>query len=169
MRHKVAKKHFGRRNGPKKALIRGLVESLVRDERIKTTLPKAKELRKHVERAITKGKKGSVHARRVILSKYPNKDTMEKIVDVLSVRFKERPGGYTRIRKLGNRPGDQAPVAYIEFVDYVPPVKDEKWVADNEKRIQEEKSLASKRADKLRSSKRKMQSKSRAFNFARAK
>lgn len=169
MRHKVAKKHFGRRNGPKKALIRGLVESLVRDERIKTTLPKAKELRKHVERAITKGKKGTVHARRIILSKYPNKDTMEKIVDDLSVRFKERPGGYTRIRKLGSRPGDQAPVAYIEFVDYVPPVKDEKWVADNEKRIQEEKSLASKRAEKLRSSKRKMQSKSRAFNFARAK
>ena len=159
MRHIVAKKHFGRRNGPKKALIRGLVESLVRDERIKTTLPKAKELRKHVERAITKGKKGTVHARRIILSKYPNKDTMEKIVDVLSVRFKERPGGYTRIRKLGNRPGDQAPVAYIEFVDYVPPVKDEKWVADNEKRIQEEKSLGAKRAEKLRSSKRKMQSK----------
>ncbi len=169
MRHKVAKKHFGRRNGPKKALIRGLVESLVRDERIKTTLPKAKELRKHVERAITKGKKGSVHARRVILSKYPNKDTMEKIVDDLSVRFKERPGGYTRIRKLGNRPGDQAPVAYIEFVDYVPPVKDEKWVAENEKRIQEEKSRASKRADKLRSNKRKIQSKSRAYNFAKAK
>jgi large subunit ribosomal protein L17 len=169
MRHKVAKKHFGRRNGPKKALIRGLVDSLVRDERIKTTLPKAKELRKHVERAITKGKKGTVHARRVILKNYPNKDTMEKIVDDLSVRFKERPGGYTRIRKLGNRPGDQAPVAYIEFVDYKPPVKDDAWVQENEKRIQSEKSLNAKRSDKLRSNKRKIQSKSRAHNFAKAK
>lgn len=169
MRHKVAKKHFGRRNGPKKALIRGLVESLVRDERIKTTLPKAKELRKHVERAITKGKKGTVHARRIILKSYPQKDTMEKIVDVLSVRFKDRPGGYTRIVKLGSRPGDQAPVAYIEFVDYKPPVKDEAWVQENEKRIQEEKSLHAKRAEKLRASKRKMQEKSRAYNFARAK
>lgn len=169
MRHKVAKKNFGRRTGARKALVKGLVESLVRDERIKTTLPKAKELRKHVERAITKGKKGTVHARRILLKSYPNKDTMEKIVDDLSVRFKDRPGGYTRILKLGNRPGDQAEVAYIEFVDYKPPVKDEKWVQENEKRIQEEKSLASKRADKLRASKRKMQNKSRAANFAKAK
>ncbi len=167
MRHKVMKKHFGRRNGPKKALIKGLVESLVRDERIKTTLSKAKELRKHVEKAITKGKSGTVHARRVILSKYSNKNTMEKIVDVLSVRFKERPGGYTRIRKLGSRVGDQAPIAYIEFVDYVPPVKDEKWVQENEKRVQEEKALSVKRADKLRSSKRKIQCKSRSYNFTK--
>jgi len=153
MRHKVAKKNFGRRTGARKALVKGLVESLVRDERIKTTLPKAKELRKHVERAITKGKKGTVHARRVILKSYPNKDTMEKIVDDLSVRFKDRPGGYTRILKLGNRPGDKAEVAYIEFVDYKPPVKDEKWVQENEKRIQEEKNVATKRAAKLRANK----------------
>jgi large subunit ribosomal protein L17 len=169
MRHKVAKKNFGRRTGARKALVKGLVESLVRDERIKTTLPKAKELRKHVERAITKGKKGTVHARRIILKSYPNKDTMEKIVDDLSVRFKDRPGGYTRILKLGNRPGDKAEVAYIEFVDYKPPVKDEAWVQENEKRIQKEKAVATKRAEKLRASKRKMQNKSRAANFAKAK
>lgn len=169
MRHKVAKKNFGRRTGARKALVKGLVESLVRDERIKTTLPKAKELRKHVERAITKGKKGTVHARRIILKSYPNKDTMEKIVDDLSVRFKDRPGGYTRILKLGHRPGDKAEVAYIEFVDYKPPVKDEAWVQENEKRILKEKTVATKKAEKLRASKRKMQNKSRAANFAKAK
>ncbi len=166
MRHKVAKKNFGRSHGPRKALIRGLVDSLVKEERIKTTLPKAKELRKHVERAITKGKAGTVHARRVIMKDHPNKSTMEKIVDDLSVRFKERPGGYTRIRKVGVRAGDVAPMAYIEFVDYKPPVKDEAWQAANEKRIAEEKSLASKRAAKLRKNKRQIQGKSRIRNRA---
>lgn len=169
MRHKVAKKNFGRRSGARKALIKGLVDALVKEERIKTTLPKAKELRKHVERAITKGKAGTVHARRVLLKSYPNVDTMEKIVDDLSVRFKDRPGGYTRIRKLGNRPGDQAPVAYIEFVDYKPALKDEEWVQSNEKRMEEEKTLHAKRADKLRKNKRKIQEQSRAYNFVKSK
>lgn len=169
MRHRVARKNFGRKDGAKKALIRGLVDALVKEERIKTTLPKAKELRKHVERAITKGKVGSVHARRVILKSFPNVDTMEKIVDDLAVRFKDRPGGYTRIRKLGNRPGDQAEVAYIEFVDFKPPVKDEAWVEENEKLVKEQKTRGARKADRLRKSKRKMQAKSRASNFARAK
>lgn len=169
MRHRISKKGFGRRGGPRKALIRGLVDSLVKEERIKTTLPKAKELRKHVEKAITKGKSGSVHARRVILQSFPNKETTNKIVDDLATRFKDRPGGYTRIVKVGNRPGDQAPVAFIEFVDYKPPVKDEAWIKENEKRIEEEKTLAARRADKLRKRKRKMQSASRSYNAARAK
>jgi len=169
MRHRVQKKNFGRRDGAKKALIRGLVDSLVKEERIKTTLTKAKELRRHVEKAITKGKAQSVHARRIVLAKFPNKNTTNKIVDDLSVRFKERPGGYTRIRKLGLRPGDKAEVAYIEFVDYKPPVKDEAWVTANEEKMRDEKNLAKKRLEKLRKSKRKMQAKSRAYNFARAK
>ncbi len=169
MRHRVQKKNFGRRDGAKKALIRGLVDSLVKEERIKTTLTKAKELRRHVEKAITKGKAQSVHARRIVLAKFPNKNTTNKIVDDLSVRFKERPGGYTRIRKLGLRPGDKAEVAYIEFVDYKPPVKDEAWVAANEEKMRDEKNLGKKRLEKLRKSKRKMQAKSRSYNFARAK
>lgn len=166
MRHRVDKKNFGRRQGARKALMRNLVEALVNEERIKTTLPKAKELRRYVEKAITRGKEGSVHARRLILRDYPNKNVMEKIVDDLSVRFKERPGGYTRIRKVGLRPGDQAEVALIEFVDYKPPVKDEKWVEENKKKTQEQLNVASKRTARLRTRKRKIQSKSRIRNRA---
>lgn len=118
MRHKRVKKHFSRRPGPRKALIKGLVTALVEHERINTTLQKAKELRKHVERAITKGKDGTMHARRVLLSDYANQNTVEKIVTNLAVRFKARAGGYTRILKVGRRPGDCAEMALIEFVDY---------------------------------------------------
>lgn len=118
MRHRRRVKHFGRKQGPRKALIRGLVESLVEHGRIKTTVEKAKETRRHVERAITLGKKGTIAARRLILSRYPQPDIVKSIVDGLSVRFKDRNGGYTRIIKLGQRPGDMAEMAFIEFVDY---------------------------------------------------
>ena len=120
MRHRAQVKHFSRSPEARKALIRGLVMSLVEHERIKTTLSKAKELRRHVERAVTIGRKSDLAATRQLLSKYPSKDTVHKIVHDLSLRFKERPGGYTRILKLGNRPGDGAPMAFIEFVDYDP-------------------------------------------------
>lgn len=120
MRHRAQVKRFSRSPEARKALIRGLVTSLVEHERIKTTLPKAKELRRHVERAITAGRKGDLAATRNLMAKYPNKETVRKIVGDLSVRFKERPGGYTRILKLGNRPGDGAAMAFIEFVDYDP-------------------------------------------------
>lgn len=120
MRHRAQVKRFSRSPEARKALIRGLVSSLVEHERIKTTLPKAKELRRHVERAVTAGRKGDLSATRNLMAKYPNRDTVKKIVSDLSVRFKERPGGYTRILKLGNRSGDGAPMAFIEFVDYDP-------------------------------------------------
>jgi large subunit ribosomal protein L17 len=120
MRHRAQVKHFSRSPNARKALIRGLVTSLVEHERIKTTLPKAKELRRHVERAITAGRKGDLATTRTLLAKFPNRDTVQKIISDLSVRFKDRPGGYTRILKLGNRPGDGAPMAFIEFVDYDP-------------------------------------------------
>ena len=125
MRHRARVKHFSRSPEARKALIRGLVTSLVEHERIKTTLPKAKELRRHVEKAITSGRKGDLAATRNLMAKFPNRDTVSKIVNDLSVRFKERPGGYTRILKLGNRPGDGAPMAFIEFVDYDPSKTDE--------------------------------------------
>ncbi len=118
MRHRRITSHFGRKSGPRVALIRGLVDSLVKYERIRTTLPKAKELRRHVEKAITRGKDATLTDNRVLMSKYPNKDTVHKIVSDLSPRMKDRPGGYTRIIKLGNRPGDNAEMAFIEFVDY---------------------------------------------------
>ena len=120
MRHRSQVKRFSRSPEARKALIRGLVTSLVEHERIKTTLPKAKELRRHVERAITMGRRNDVATKRLLMARYPNKDTVYKIVNELSPRFKERPGGYTRILKLGNRPGDGAPMAFIEFVDFDP-------------------------------------------------
>lgn len=101
-------------------MLRGLVTSLVEHGRIKTTLAKAKELRRHVERAVTLGKKQDLHAQRLLMSRYPNEKTVSTIMKDLAPRFKSRPGGYTRILKLGNRPGDNAEMAYIEFVDFAP-------------------------------------------------
>ena len=125
MRHRARVTHFGRKSGPRKALIRGLVNSLVEHGRIKTTLTKAKELRRHVEKAITMGKNQDLHSQRLLLSRYPNQDTVSTIMKDLAPRFKTREGGYTRIMKIGVRPGDAAEMAYIEFVDYAPKAKTE--------------------------------------------
>lgn len=116
--HRRRAKHFGRTSKPRRALLRGLMTSLVEHGRIKTTVDKAKELRRHIERLITLGKKGDVATRRVILSRIANQEAMTTIVNDLSKRFQNRPGGYTRIIKIGRRPGDQAEMAFIEFVDY---------------------------------------------------
>lgn len=118
MRHNARVKHFGRKTGPRKALFRGLVNSLVENGRIKTTLAKAKELRRHVEKAITVGKKQTLHARRLLLSRYPNEKVVSMIMSDIAPRFQDRAGGYTRILKLGMRPGDRAEMAYIQFVDF---------------------------------------------------
>jgi large subunit ribosomal protein L17 len=118
MRHNARVKHFGRKQGPRTALLRGLVNSLVEHGRIKTTLAKAKELRRHVEKAITLGKKQDLATRRLLLSRYPNEAVVATIMSDLAPRFMERAGGYTRILKLGMRPGDRAEMAYIQFVDF---------------------------------------------------
>ena len=120
MRHNAKVATFGRKTGPRRALLRGLVNSLVEHGRIKTTLAKAKELRRHVEPAVTMGKKNTLHARRLLLARYPNEKTVTMIMSDIAPRFASRPGGYTRILKLGQRPGDRAEMAFIEFVDYVP-------------------------------------------------
>ena len=118
MRHNRNVKHFSRKSGPRKALLRGLVVSLVEHGRIKTTVEKAKELRRHVEKAVTIGKAGDLASFRLLLSRLANEATAKKIVDEVSPRFKTRPGGYTRVIKIGRRPGDSAEMAFIEFVDY---------------------------------------------------
>ncbi len=120
MKHRSGTHRFGRRQGPRIALLRGLVDALVENGRIRTTLAKAKELRRHVERAVTMGKKNTLHVRRVLMSRYPNLKTVDSILKDVGPRFANRPGGYTRILKVGTRPGDQADMAIIEFVDYVP-------------------------------------------------
>jgi large subunit ribosomal protein L17 len=116
--HRRATKYFSRKFNARKALLRGLIVSLVEHGRIKTTVDKAKELRRHVEKAITVGKKGDLATRRLLMSRVPNETTVNTIVTDLSKRFADRPGGYTRIIKIGRRPGDTAEMAFIEFVDY---------------------------------------------------
>lgn len=116
--HRRRVKHFDRKSGPRKALLRGLVISLIEHGRITTTVDRAKETRRHVEKAITLGKKGDLSTIRLLMSRYPNKDAVMSIVKDISPRFKTRPGGYTRIIKIGRRPGDTAEMAFLEFVDY---------------------------------------------------
>jgi len=166
MRHRVKNQSFGgRKQGPKKALLRGLVNSLVEHGRIKTTITKAKFMRRHVEKAITQGKPGTVHARRTLMSKFPNKNTVDTIVNDLSVRFKDRPGGYTRLIKVGPRPGDMADMVYIEFVDYkLPePKSDETVNAVDKDEVKKQKALAKAKKAKKKNI-RQMQNKSRKIN-----
>lgn len=96
--------------------MRNLITCLLRDERIRTTDPKAKEVRRWVDRVITLGKEGSLHARRQALSIVYDKAMVRKLFDTIAPRFKDRPGGYTRIIKLGRRRGDSAPISLIELV-----------------------------------------------------
>jgi large subunit ribosomal protein L17 len=118
MRHRRRIKTFSRKFNHRKAMFRSLVGSLVEHERIATTVEKAKELRHHIERAITIGKENSLSNRRLLMSRFPRPEVVGKIMADLSPRFKSRPGGYTRIIKIGRRPGDTAEMAFIEFVDY---------------------------------------------------
>lgn len=118
MRHRRRVKHFSRKLTARVALFRGLMVSLIEHGRITTTVEKAKELRRHIERAITLGKKGDLASRRLLLSRIPNEEAVGALMTDISPRFKDRPGGYTRIIKIGRRPGDTAEMAFIEFVDY---------------------------------------------------
>ena len=118
MRHRINGRKLNRTSSHRKALFRNMSVALLKHEQIKTTLPKAKELRGVVDRLITLGKRGSLHARRQALSRL-NHDTeiVEKLFSVLSDRYAEREGGYTRVLKAGFRYGDNAPMGFIELVD----------------------------------------------------
>lgn len=118
MRHRRRVKHFSRKTTALKALFRGLMISIVEHGRITTTVEKAKELRRHIERAITLGKMNDLASRRLLLSRIPNKNAVDAIMTDIAPRFSSRSGGYTRVIKIGRRPGDTAEMAFIEFVDY---------------------------------------------------
>lgn len=118
MRHRRRVKHFSRDKNARKALLRSLVSALVTNGRISTTVDKAKEVRRHVEKAITLGKKGNLASYRLIHSRYPSNDVAATIINDVAPRFKARSGGYTRIIKIGRRPGDTAEMAFLEFVDF---------------------------------------------------
>ena len=117
MRHLKAGRKFGRTSAHRKALFRNLVQALIKRERISTTLAKAKELRGKVEKTITLGKKGTLHARRQAFKLAPAKEAVQKVFGPLAERYANRPGGYTRIIRIGHRKGDDAPMAFIELVD----------------------------------------------------
>ena len=117
MRHRVAGRKLGRTASHRKALLRTMVTSFLESEKIVTTVPKAKEVRSVAEKMITLGKRESLHARRQALSFLRKKSVVFKLFDALGPRFADRNGGYTRILRLGNRPGDGAEVALLQFVD----------------------------------------------------
>jgi len=116
MRHRKSGRQLSRNSAHRWALMRNMITSLLREEKIKTTDPKAKELRRWADRVITLGKQGSLHARRQVLSIVQDKTVVRKLFDTIAPRFKDRPGGYTRIIKLGLRRGDAAQMAVIELV-----------------------------------------------------
>ncbi|ADU65116.1 50S ribosomal protein L17 [Desulfurispirillum indicum] len=117
MRHNNGYKKLGRNSSHRKAMMRNLASSLILHGRIETTLARAKAIRPYVEKLITLGKKGDLHARRVVLSRVPNKNVVGTLFHEVAPRFNERAGGYTRIYKTGYRAGDNAPMAIIELVE----------------------------------------------------
>jgi large subunit ribosomal protein L17 len=129
MPHAVRTRKLGRTSSHRRALFRNQLASLVRHERITTTLPKAKELRPIAEKLVTQGKRGTLHARRLVRQWIADRHLVQRLFDDIAPRFQERPGGYLRIVKLGARLGDAAEVAVLEFVDYDPATK-EKAKAD---------------------------------------
>ena len=117
MRHGIRGRKFNRPSAHRKSMFANLAKSLIQHEQIKTTVPKAKDLRPIVEKMVTLGKRNTLHARRQLIAKLGNNETASKLLDVLAKRYADRPGGYLRIVKAGYRYGDNAPMAYIEFID----------------------------------------------------
>jgi large subunit ribosomal protein L17 len=123
MRHGLSGRKLNRTSSHRKALFSSLAAALVKHEQIKTTLPKAKDLRPVVERLVTLGKRGGLHARRQLISVLQDETLAAKLLGPLAERYATRQGGYTRVLKAGFRYGDAAPMAIIEFVDRDPAAK----------------------------------------------
>ena len=118
MRHRMSGRKLNRTSSHRKAMFGNLAAALIKHEQIKTTLPKAKELRSIVDRLITLGKRGNLHARRIAISRlHGDKKVADKLFSVLAERYSDRAGGYTRVIKAGFRYGDSAPMAIVELVD----------------------------------------------------
>jgi large subunit ribosomal protein L17 len=117
MYHGRAKRRFNRTSEHRKAMFANMAQALIKHEQIVTTLPKAKDLRPVVEKLVTLGKKGDLHARRLAISRLRDAALVSKLIDVIGPRYKDRNGGYLRIMKAGFRQGDNAAMAVIEFID----------------------------------------------------
>ncbi len=123
MRHRLSGRRLNRTSSHRKAMFANMAVALIKHEQIKTTLPKAKDLRRVVDRLVTLGKRGDLHARRQALATLKDTKITAKLFDELAERYKERSGGYTRVLKAGNRYGDMAPMGIIELVDRNPEAK----------------------------------------------
>ena len=117
MRHRLSGKKLSRPTGHRMLMLRGMVTALLRSESLRTTEAKAREVRRMTEKMITLGKKGTLHHRRQAAAKLMDDDVVRKLFDELAERYSERPGGYTRIIKLGPRLGDAAPMVRLELVE----------------------------------------------------
>ena len=117
MRHGNGYRKLNRTHEHRKAMFANMVCSIIEHEQIKTTVPKAKELKRIIDKIITLGKRGDLHARRIASSRIRQDDAVKKLFDILGPRYKERSGGYSRVLKAGYRYGDMAPMAIIELVD----------------------------------------------------
>jgi large subunit ribosomal protein L17 len=150
MRHNAGYRKLGRTSGHRRALLRNLATDLFRHERLKTTMPKARELRPFAERLITLARRDDLHARRQVVRQISDKTVVKKLFDTLGPRFASRPGGYTRALKLGPRQGDGADMAIVELIGSEPTFKkqkDEKKARRDRKAKIEEKAQAEAAAD----------------------
>ena len=138
MRHRKLGRRFSRDVGHRQAMFQALASSLIRHEQIVTTLPKAKDLKRVVEKFITLAKRGDLNSRRIAASRLRDEDMVKKLFDVLGPRYKDRAGGYTRVLKAGFRFGDSAPRAVIELVDRDTSAKGK----DDKARVEAEKGAA---------------------------
>ena len=138
MRHRIGYKKLNRTSEHRKALFKNMLNSLIKYEQIKTTLPKAKQLKPLIDKVITIGKKKALNNKKRLFSKLQNKQSVPKVFNVLSARYNKRNGGYSRVLKAGFRTGDDAPMAVIELIDRNP----------EEKRVDKPKKIEAKEKDK---------------------
>src|SRR3954451_25007485 len=152
-RHLNAGRKLGRNTGHRKALLRNLVRSVILSESIRTTTAKAKETRRVVEKLVTKARVGTLAARRLVHQTVRDQAALAKLFDTIAPRFKERPGGYARVIHLQNRPGDNAPMAILEFVERTPKGEEPKEPAEKKKAEAKPEEKAGKKPAKTRPAK----------------
>ena len=141
MRHRHGYRKLNRTQSHRKAMFSNMAASLITHEQIKTTLPKAKELRRIIDKMISLGKKSSLHSRRQAVSYLQSERANTKLFDTLAARYKDRPGGYTRVIKAGFRYGDSAPMAIVELVDRNPEAKGAEDLERHEAEMNEQESI----------------------------
>ena len=138
MRHRQSGRKLNRTSSHRKSLFKNMAQALLKHEQIVTTLPKAKELKRVVEKLITLGKKGNLHSRRLAFNQIRDKDMVSKLFENLAKRYSNRKGGYTRVLKAGFRYGDSAPMAVIELLDRDENAKGDGEINAPKKEVQEE-------------------------------